>query len=962
VDAASAGDTIVVEAGNYAETVSVTKSGLTFVGANEGLAGSDGGRGSESIVVGGFHLAPGADGTTIRGMKIEQGALITGETAGVYVQADNVTIEDTVLERTGGFDSARAILVAVGGQTGLTVEDVQASGFATGMFINPDAEATVTGNVFRDNFVGLSNDGPLGATDISGNEFIDNQFEQIGIGATADPTDASAVVGANTFTGTAPEVSVYPLSGVEGADVTGTENNDVFNGDQTDTALGQTFSGLGGDDVINGGGGNDTLDGGSDDDTMVAGAGNDVIDGGSGIDLYDASAATGSMVINLDVNPFNFSIPGAGFAQGGGLGTDGLTNIEAIRGGDFDDNFVGDAEDNTVFASLGQDELDGGAGSDTYDASESVDTVTIDLEINPFSFLVSGTGFAQGIQIGTDGLTGFENLIGGAGDDGLSGDAANNTLEGNDGDDVLVGRGGVDTISGGAGNDGIRGNSGEDTLSGGDGNDFINGGGGADNIFGDEGNDDLRGARGDDVMDGGAGNDIVAGDVGNDSLSGGAGNDQLRGQEGDDTLNGGSGEDELRGGSGIDTLNGGEDDDRLFGDGDNDTLFGDAGNDFLSGSVGADILRGGDGVDVLFGGTDGDQLFGDAGNDNLFGEAGDDELSGDDGDDTLYGGVGDDTLSGGAGIDFLSGEDGNDELRGGADADTLRGNDGADELFGEAGDDDLNGGRGNDLLDGGDGNDVLRGGVGDDELNGGAGADIFDLRGGDGGSDTVIGFDNTDTISLVGFGYTSLADAEADFTQVGADVVFDGNGTNAIATFLNATLSDVVNAIVVPGLALPASVVRGVERAADLDGEEAIGGSASLDAHFGVGVQDLKLDGYGGSQLSLMSIDEFRAETSLTEVLSTINALSFDTLVRSVGDFSDLGGGDVLEIDQSINDGWTSGEWDPYQDQFLMDFTKENEPFDNQDVTDQMDLSRIDIRLDDKDDAFVLSETDYYAS
>ena len=82
----------------------------------------------------------------------------------------------------------------------------------------------------------------------------------------------------------------------------------------------------------------------------------------------------------------------------------------------------------------------------------------------------------------------FENAIGGAGADSLTGNTAANHLVG------------------GAGNDALDGGDGNDLLNGGIGNDKLTGGAGLDSLFGEAGNDSLYGADGGtkDLLDGGA--------------------------------------------------------------------------------------------------------------------------------------------------------------------------------------------------------------------------------------------------------------------------------------------------------------------------------------------------------------------------------------------------------------------------------------------------------------------------
>ncbi len=152
----------------------------------------------------------------------------------------------------------------------------------------------------------------------------------------------------------------------------------------------------------------------------------------------------------------------------------------------------------------------------------------------------------------------------------LIGTGRADTLIGGEGNDTLSGRSGRDFIEGGAGNDTIQGGRGADTILAGDGNDIVNGGRGADNILGGSGGDILRG---------GAGQDNIIGEDGGDALIGGAGQDILSGGNGEDILQGGAGHDELDGGDGNDTLFGGNGRDILIGGDGNDTLIGGAGRD-----------------------------------------------------------------------------------------------------------------------------------------------------------------------------------------------------------------------------------------------------------------------------------------------------------------------------------------------------------------------------------------------
>ena len=158
---------------------------------------------------------------------------------------------------------------------------------------------------------------------------------------------------------------------------------------------------------------------------------------------------------------------------------------------------------------------------------------------------INGTA-SQGDASG-DMLTGFENLIGSAHDDILTGDSGDNVIEGLAGADKLDGgthSTNGDTLSYASSNAGVT-----IDLNEGDGN-FDPG---ISTIKTSSGGH----AAGDNVrfqsfenITGSAHADTLTGDNGVNTLTGGAGNDRLMGDDGDDTLNGGPGGDTLDGGDG----------------------------------------------------------------------------------------------------------------------------------------------------------------------------------------------------------------------------------------------------------------------------------------------------------------------------------------------------------------------------------------------------------------------------
>ena len=195
-------------------------------------------------------------------------------------------------------------------------------------------------------------------------------------------------------------------------------------------------------------------------------------------------------------------------------------------------------------------------GRDTFDFSEYSQNQTIELREGFFSNvggLVGNVAVAQGARIenaiggfGNDTITGNaldNSLQGGGGFDSIFAGAGNDTVDGGTGTSYLRGEEGADSIVGGAVFDDIQGNTGNDTERGGTGDDWVVGGKDNDVLFGEDGSDLVYGNIGADTADGGAGNDIVRGGQDDDSISGGAGDDFMSGDKGSDTVAGGAGAD-----------------------------------------------------------------------------------------------------------------------------------------------------------------------------------------------------------------------------------------------------------------------------------------------------------------------------------------------------------------------------------------------------------------------------------
>ncbi|MCA2718035.1 MAG: calcium-binding protein [Microcystis sp. M169S2] len=209
--------------------------------------------------------------------------------------------------------------------------------------------------------------------------------------------------------------------------------------------------------------------------------------GGAGTDT--ATFGAGNNTVNLTLTT----------GQNTGEGTDVLSSIENLVGGDGDDSLIGDTGNNqldggtgndTLLGDAGDDTLIGGAGNDSLVGGAGTDTATFGAGNNTVNLtLTTGQNTGEGIDV----LSGIENLVGGDGDDSLTGNTGNNQLDGGTGNDTLNGREGADFLDGGTGDDSLLGGSQNDNLIGGSGNDTLNGGSGNDTLTGGAGNDTLTG-------------------------------------------------------------------------------------------------------------------------------------------------------------------------------------------------------------------------------------------------------------------------------------------------------------------------------------------------------------------------------------------------------------------------------------------------------------------------------------
>jgi Ca2+-binding RTX toxin-like protein len=490
---------------------------------------------------------------------------------------------------------------------------------------------------------------------------------------------------------------------------------------------------------------------------------------------------------------------------GGDAALDVISNFENLLGSAKADTLTGDGNNNVIEGGLGNDTLDGGghaAGGDTLSYAKATAAVKVSLAI--------ATAQATGGG-GTDTVTGFENLTGGAAGDTLFGDGGANTIAGMAGNDTIIGGAGADKLDGGAGANtlsyagdtaGVTVNLETGAGSGGDAQgdtmaNFVNitGGAGGDNLKGNPtvllatlpinlNNNRIDGGDGDDTIEGGLGNDILIGGgttlaPGSDTLSyagaasrvtvnlalatlqdtKGAGKDtvsgfeNLTGSASGDTLTGSKGVNVILGGAGNDTIQGGAGADTLDGQGNSDTVS------YAASALGVVVKLGVALQDInnglaLNGDASGDMLLG---FENILGSGKADVLIGDGGDNAIQGGLGNDDLQGGAngaGGDTVSYALAATAVTVNLGLGTATGGAGADKLSGF---ENIIGGKVADKLTGDGSANVISGGLGADILTGAGGADMFAFAAFAERGDRIADFvSSVDRIELTAAGFTGL--------------------------------------------------------------------------------------------------------------------------------------------------------------------------------------------------------------
>ncbi|MEP4194945.1 MAG: M10 family metallopeptidase C-terminal domain-containing protein [Aliishimia sp.] len=476
----------------------------------------------------------------------------------------------------------------------------------------------------------------------SGQDWVDYRYSSSGWDVNLSRQRASVIIEPGSEAAfNAESTTAEIVSDIE--NINGTDQDDRLFGDDGVNVIrgngGDDFIvGYRGADTLYGNSGNDILRGGNGADELHGGNGNDVLRGGNGTDYFNGGNGRDTLDVTNSGYAYSIDLENEQAVTFGTIET--VVSVEDVWGSSQGDYVLGDDGDNRLYGNSGDDILGGrngddlmfggggndvitgGRGNDIISGGFGTDEMHGRLGIDRIDYSYSSgaweidliTQTATRVGGGSETITGFEDVMGAAGDDVILGTNGNNLLMGADGDDTIGGRNGHDEIIGGDGNDLLFGGLGNDLMFGNDGNDTL---------FGGIGNDLMSGGSGDDIMDGGIDFDTVdySGSARNwtinlatsSAVSEGDGpRDVIRnfegviGSRGIDFITGSDADNSLSGRGSFDYIYGGDGDDDISGDAGGDFLYGEFGNDTLNGGSGDDLIEGGAGADILIGGTGAD--------------------------------------------------------------------------------------------------------------------------------------------------------------------------------------------------------------------------------------------------------------------------------------------------------------------------------------------------------------------
>lgn len=349
-------------------------------------------------------------------------------------------------------------------------------------FIGSAGNDTLIGREGNDTLTGLGGDDTLEGGE-GDDTYIFNTDFVLGVDTLVESDDPMANSGTDTLdfsaSSTANTVNVTLISNMVNVNLTINWAAGVLIENLTGGSAVDTFTGDVNANRLTGNGGNDILNGGLGDDTYVfdvdSNQGADTLTDAGGVDTLDFSATTTkNLAINLALavaQQTDTVTLFCSFTNGismenviGGEGSDIITgnianNVLAGNGGG--DTLNGGAGNDTLIGGAGNDTLQGGTNDDTFvfnagligqgldNVGDTGGTDTLDFSATSALGITFNLGTTviqtvaltapANLRVQLTSAAAFENIIGGSGDDVLTGNTAVNTFTGNAGADTIHG-------------------------------------------------------------------------------------------------------------------------------------------------------------------------------------------------------------------------------------------------------------------------------------------------------------------------------------------------------------------------------------------------------------------------------------------------------------------------------------------------------------------------------------------
>ncbi len=470
----------------------------------------------------------------------------------------------------------------------------------------------------------------------------------------------------------------------------------------------------------------------------------------------------------------------------GGSGNDTIKNYSdtvTINGGGDDDYIYNEGTNGKIYGGKGNDYINNQSSNVTISGGKGNDSV----ENTGSNVTISGGAgndfvLSKGENVTIDGGSGNDSIgnvganvtiVGGSGNDSITNtyDAKNSTVDGGSGNDILTNTGANVTVLGGTGNDSITNNANASNVK----------------LYGDAGKDKIINYGSSVTVYGGDGKDTVTNYAENVTIYGDAGNDKIINYSASTWVNGGDGNDSILNDSIIttigfsgatlkatnSTLRGGNGNDSITNTMDSVSVYGDDGNDYIYSKGDKLKLYGGNGDDLIYNYQNkARESDDDPGSENtVYGGAGNDTVISYGDSSRINLGSGDDSIQNFADLTSITGSSGNDYIYSSGVAVTLSGGSGNDSIHNEGYKATIFGGSGSDTLHN-EGNHVtLSGGKGNDSIVNDGGAHITYNFGSSFGKDSVVGFNDSDTVKITSGKYSSSKSGSNVIVKVGKSIL-----------------------------------------------------------------------------------------------------------------------------------------------------------------------------------------------